>query len=315
MFVCGLRSAGMTVSTRTPTGRDTRVQGREVIERGLEMSGTSTLRQPVSADSIERAEKGSMVRQQHAGLFRRWSRHGDRAAREALISAYSPLARNLARRYNNTSEPYEDLCQVAQLGLVKAVDGYDPERGFPFTAYAVPTILGELRRYFRSASWAVHVPRGAQERALEVRDTERVLSEQYGRAPTVSELAQFMELPTEKVLDALLAMRALGSVSLDAPRGSEPGDEEGSYAEALGADDERLELIERGAEVAGALRRLEPRQREMLRLRFYEDLTQRQIAERFGVSQMQVSRMLKRCLEQLGELARTPAEGELRRAA
>ncbi len=272
---------------------------------------------PAEPGDRDRTRGSGSVRGDHAALFLRWSRKRDRAARDALLGAYTPLARNLARRYNNTSEPYEDLCQVALVGLVKAVDGYDPERGFPFTAYAIPTILGELRRYFRSASWAVHVPRGAQERALEVRDTERLLSEQYGRSPTVTELAQFMELPTEKVLDALLAMRALGAVSLDAPRGSDAADEEGSYADALGAEDERFDLIERGAPLVKALRVLKPREREMLRMRFYEDMTQRQIAENLGVSQMQVSRMLKRCLEQLRELAQAPADHcqQLREAA
>ena len=152
----------------------------------------------------------------------------------------------------------EDLYQVAQLGLVKAIDGYDPDRGFRFTAYAVPTILGELRRYFRSATWAVHVPRAAQERALEVRDAERTLTDERGHSPTVSELAQFMELSIEEVLDGMQAMRALGSVSLDAPRGSDGAEEGGSIADMIGGEDPGLRARrtgcrrERSAAAAGA---------------------------------------------------------------
>lgn len=247
--------------------------------------------------------RAGLSRQDQAALLRRWHRNRDCAAREALISSFTPLAYSLARRYNHTSEPYEDRCQVAQLGLVKAIDGYDPDRGFPFPAYAIPTILGELRRYFRNCSWSVHAPRGAQERALLVRDAEQALSEENGRAPTVSELAEFMELSTEQVLDALLTLRAIGSVSLDAPRGSDAGDEDSSYAETIGFEDSNYELVEAGADVISALRRLDPAQRELLRLRFFEELTQSQIARRIGVSQMQVSRLLKRCLDEVRELA------------
>jgi RNA polymerase sigma-B factor len=237
-------------------------------------------------------------------LFVRWRRHGDAAAREELVVRFSPLARSLARRYRSTSEPYEDLCQVAQLGLVKAIDGYDPERGPSFASYAVPTILGELRRYFRSASWAVHVPRGAQERALQVRDAERALADAHGRSPTVSQLAQFLELSLEEVLDGVQASRALGSMSLDAPRGGDTDDEDSSYADAIGAEDAGYELVELRADLIHVLRLLKPRQREILRLRFVEELSQTQIAQRVGVSQMQVSRLLAKSLAELRELAR-----------
>jgi RNA polymerase sigma-B factor len=233
-------------------------------------------------------------------LFRRW-RAGEVAARDRLAEGYSSLARNLARRYSNTSEPYEDLCQVAQLGLVKALDRFDPDRGFLFQAFAIPTILGELRRHFRNCSWSVHVPRGVQERALELRDVERALGEEQGHAPTVSELAQFMELSVEEALDARQALRGFAAHSLDAPRGSEPEDEDGSFLETVGEDDVHYELVELRASLTDAMATLEPRQREMLRLRFFEELTQTQIAERIGVSQMQVSRLLRRCLEQLRE--------------
>jgi RNA polymerase sigma-B factor len=241
-------------------------------------------------------------RSRQGALFAGLRRSGDRSALEALVESYTPLARTLARRYYNTSEPYEDLCQVAQLGLIKAIQRFDPERGFPFQAFAIPTILGELRRYFRNSSWAVHVPRGVQERALEVRDAERALAEEHGRAPTVSELAQFMELSIEHVLDALHALRGYSSVSLDAPRASDSHEGDGTYAETIGEEDGRFELVELGASLDVGLRLLEPGQREMLRLRYVEEMTQAQIAERFEISQMQVSRLLRRCLEQLREL-------------
>ncbi|HEY1688992.1 MAG TPA: SigB/SigF/SigG family RNA polymerase sigma factor [Solirubrobacteraceae bacterium] len=242
-----------------------------------------------------------------AKLFMRWQRNHDGAARDALITRFSPLSRRLARRYRHTSEPYEDLCQVAQIGLVKAIDGYDPGRGFPFTAYAVPTILGELRRHFRSSSWAVHVPRAIQERAIEVRDAERALTDEQGRSPTVGEMAQFIGLSVEETLDAMQAIRALGSVSLDAPRGGENGEQESTYAEAVGAEDSGYELVELGTDLNSALQLLAPKQREVLRLRFFEELTQTQIAERIGVSQMQVSRVLARCLAELRERIGEPA--------
>src|ERR1700683_5737529 len=142
---------------------------------------TST--RPMSVDDLELKR-----------LFPRWQRHGDQAARDELVEQFMPLARGLARRYGNSSEPFEDLLQVASLGLLKALDRYDPERGHPFPSFAVPTILGEMRRYFRDSGWAVHVPRGAQERALKVRDAKERLANHTGRAPTVNQLAESLAL-------------------------------------------------------------------------------------------------------------------------
>jgi RNA polymerase sigma-B factor len=232
------------------------------------------------------------------GLFRSWQLHDDRDAREALIREYTPLSRSLARRYGRSSEPFDDLFQVAQLGLLKALDRYDPERGFPFKAFAVPTILGEMRRYFRDSGWAVHVPRGAQERALQVREAQQLLSENRGHAPTVAELAEYLEIGAEEVIDGLRALAGYGTLSLDAPRRGEE-DEGGTYAESVGEEDGRFELIELGLSVGAALEQISPRKREILRLRFVEDLTQTQIAKRVGVSQMQVSRLLRRSLDEL----------------
>jgi len=234
-------------------------------------------------------------------LFVRWQRDGEPAAREALIRLYMPLARSLARRYGHSSEPFEDLLQVASLGLVKALDRYDADRGHPFASFAVPTILGEMRRYFRDSGWAVHVPRGAQERALKVRVAQERLAGEHGRAPTVNQLAEYLELDIEHVIDALQAIQAYETVSLDAPRPG-AGGEEVAYVDTVGRDDERYELVELDLTVAAVLGHIPRRERTILRMRFVDDLTQTEIAERMGISQMQVSRLLRRSLEQLRTL-------------
>jgi RNA polymerase sigma-B factor len=238
-----------------------------------------------------------------AQLFARLT-DGDPSAREALVRRVMPLARSLARRYDRSSEPFEDLLQVASLGLLKALDRFDPTLGHPFASFAVPTILGEMRRHFRDAGWSVHVPRGSQERALKVRDAQVRLANSQGRAPTVNELAQYLELSNEEIIDALQAIQAYESLSLDAPR---PGatDEATSYGDAMGEEDARYELVELDATVSAVLGRIPQREREILRMRFVEDLTQTEIAERVGISQMQVSRLLRRSLDQLRALTAT----------
>jgi RNA polymerase sigma-B factor len=234
-------------------------------------------------------------------LFHRWSKARDRRARDELIERFLPLARKLARRYASTSEPYEDLVQVASLGLVKAVERFDPSRGFAFTSFAVPTIVGELKRYFRDTGWALHVDRGAQERARKIADAQQKISARTGRSPSVAELAQYLEISQEEVLDGLQTAEAYGAVSLDAPMGSDQ-DDVSSRIDALGVDDDRLELIDEQATIYAAARHLSVREREILFLRFGEDLTQSEIAGRVGVSQMQVSRLLRRSLLRLREL-------------
>lgn len=236
-----------------------------------------------------------------------FARHieGDQAAREALVRRFMPLARSLARRYDRSSEPFEDLLQVASLGLLKALDRFDPMLGHPFASFAVPTILGEMRRHFRDAGWSVHVPRGSQERALKVRDAQERLANTRGRAPTVNELAEYLELSIEAIIDALQAIQAYESLSLDAPRPGATADEATSYGDAMGEEDARYELVELDATVSAVLGRIPQREREILRMRFVEDLTQTEIAERVGISQMQVSRLLRRSLDQLRALTAT----------
>ncbi len=237
-------------------------------------------------------------------LFVRWQKHGDQRAREELVERFLPLARKLARRYAGPREPFEDLMQVASLGLVKAVDRFDTGRGTAFSSFAVPTILGELKRYFRDLGWSVHVPRGAQELALKVEEAQQQLTTKTGRPPSVQDLAVYLEMSIEDVLEALETASAHHSTSLDAPR--EDGEEEsGSLADAFGEEDERYELIDASVTIATAARQLSARERRVLVLRFVEDLTQTQIADQIGVSQMQVSRILRRALSRLRELTQS----------
>jgi len=218
------------------------------------------------------------------------------------MNQFMPLTRSLARRYGRSSEPFEDLMQVASLGLLKAIDRFDPDRGHPFPSFAVPTILGEMRRYFRDSGWAVHVPRGVQERALQIRDAEEHITNEKGCAPTVRQLAEYLEIENEQVIDALQAIQAYETQSLDTPRPGGDGDAS-TYAETVGQEDERYELVELDATVSAALEHVPPRERAILHMRFVEDLTQTEIAKRVGVSQMQVSRLLRRSVIQLRSLA------------
>jgi RNA polymerase sigma-B factor len=236
-----------------------------------------------------------------AELFRRWQQDGDRRAREELINRHLPLARGLARRYSRTPEPFEDLLQVASLGLVKAVDRFDASRGAAFTSFAVPTILGELKRHFRDKGRSIHLPRGLQELVLKVQEAEEKLSRQTGRSPTVVEIAEHLKLDTETVLEALEAIAANQSVSLDAP--VEAGMEDGASTrhELLGTVDQGYAAVDVSVSLASAFENLAEGDRELLDLRFGQQLTQREIASRIGVSQMQVSRMLRRITDQLRE--------------
>jgi RNA polymerase sigma-B factor len=215
-----------------------------------------------------------------------------------------PLARKLALRYLGANEPIDDLLQVASLGLVKAVDRFDASRGLAFSSFAVPTILGELRRYFRDYGWAVHVTRGAQERALAVENAVRELTGESRGTPTVSELAQYLEWDSGTVLEALEAGAAHHTTSLDAPTRDDEGN---SLVETLGTEDHRFELIDARLSVKDAMRLLPLNERRVVHMRFFEDLPQTKIGERLGVSQMQVSRMLRSALTRLRDLTEAAA--------
>jgi RNA polymerase sigma-B factor len=241
--------------------------------------------------------------------FMRYQRTGDPAARAELVDRFMPLARNLARRYEQCGEPFEDLVQVANLALVKAVDRFDPARGLRFTSYAVPTILGELKRYFRDAGWALHVDRRMQERVIEVMRAIDYLAAGSGRSPTSQELSAYLGLPVEQVIEALGANAAHETVSLETPTHS---DDEGTatLGDTFGEIDRRYDVVEDTASISRAIRALPERERSILLLRFNADLTQREIAEEFGLSQMHVSRLISQALERLRTVS--CADGYLR---
>jgi RNA polymerase sigma-B factor len=235
-------------------------------------------------------------------LFRR-SRRGDAEARDLLVDRYLPLAKQLARRYHGSKEPLEDLIQVASIGLVKAVDNFDPDRGTAFSSYAVPTVLGELKRHFRDRGWAVHVPRALQEKALHIERAREDLTGELGRSPSAHEIADEVGISDEELGEALEVISAHDAVSLDAPRALDPEGDAQTYAEVLGSDDQHLELVEYGASIAPALEDLSNRDRVVIHLRFIEDLSQAAIAERVGVSQMHVSRIIRRSARKLSAAA------------
>jgi RNA polymerase sigma-B factor len=238
-------------------------------------------------------------RREEERLFLRYRRDGDTGARAELVNRFLPLARRLARRYEQASEPLDDLVQVASLALVKAVDRFDPKRGDAFSSYAVPTILGELKRHFRDVGWALHVPRGMQERVLEINAAVERLSRELGRSPTARQLSAELGLPVEQVLEAMEASGAYNTTSLDTPRGSGDEEDPSAIADTLGEIDERFELVEQSATIERGLRALPERERTILYLRFAEGLTQAEIAERIGISQMHVSRLIRRALQRV----------------
>jgi RNA polymerase sigma-B factor len=232
-------------------------------------------------------------------LFRRWRFEGDRHAREQLVRIHLPLARKLAGRYVRTHEPFDDLMQVASLGLVKAIDRFDPDRGVAFSSFAVPTMLGELKRHFRDKGSAIHLPRGLQELVLRVQNAEARLSSQTGHSPTIAEIAAYLDIDGESVLEALEAIATRSADSLDAPIESKAEDGSVTQHDTYGADDERYALVDTTATLSAALKRLRPGDRRVLALRVGQQLKQREIADRIGVSQMEVSRILRRIREQI----------------
>src|SRR3954447_8899103 len=231
-------------------------------------------------------------------LWRQFGARRDPATREELVRRYLPFAKNLALRYRGASESFDDLLQVASLGLVNAIDRFDPERGTPFAAFASPTILGELKRHFRDRVWTVRVPRGLHDRMAEVDKAISALTVELQRSPSVPEIAERLEVDPTDVLEVLEANHNRRPLSLDRPVGGEDS-EESPAAEWVGDEDTGYELVEDKLALEGALPHLDERERLVLQLRFVEDLTQSQIAERIGHSQMHVSRILRRTLERI----------------
>jgi RNA polymerase sigma-B factor len=227
---------------------------------------------------------------------------GDVHARDALVERFLPLAHTLARRYWSGRDTYDDVYQVACLGLLKAIDGFDVDRKVAFSSYAVPTIVGELKRYFRDKTWAVRPPRDLLERALRVERAATQLGERLQRAPTVGQLAEHLEMTHEEVLEGMEAGRAQRGASLDAPM-DRVGEESRPLADLFGGCDEGFERAEERTFLGQLARGLTERDKEVLRLRFEEDLTQAEIGELLGVSQMQISRLIRAALERLRAVA------------
>jgi RNA polymerase sigma-B factor len=229
--------------------------------------------------------------------FYEYAQTRDRALRDELVTAHMGLAEYLARRFTNRGEPLDDLVQVAALGLLKAVDRFDPERGVEFSTYATHTIVGELKRHFRDKGWAVRAPRRMQELYLRLGKIVSTLSQELGRSPTIAELATEAQVSEEEVLEALEAGQAYRFASLDAPS---PGDEDGEgMGASLGQEDKELVEAEHRAALSPLIAQLPQREQTILHLRFFEGLTQSEIAGRLGISQMHVSRLLARSLAQL----------------
>jgi RNA polymerase sigma-B factor len=219
--------------------------------------------------------------------------------RDELVEMHLPLVEYLARRFRNRGEPLDDLVQVATIGLIKSVDRFDLERGVEFSTYATPTIVGEIKRHFRDKGWAIRVPRRLQELKLSLAKATSELSQKNGRAPTVAELAQHLEMTEEEVLEGLESANAYSAVSLDAP---DTGDDDSpAVADSLGTTDESLEGVEYRESLKPLLEKLPPREKKILLLRFFGNMTQSQIAAELGISQMHVSRLLARTLAHLRE--------------
>ena len=219
--------------------------------------------------------------------------------RDELVEMHLPLVEYLARRFRNRGEPYDDLVQVATIGLIKSVDRFDLERGVEFSTYATPTIVGEIKRHFRDKGWTIRVPRRLQELKLALTKATSELSQRNGRSPTVAELAAYLQMTEEEVLEGLESSNAYSAVSLDAPDGSDA--DAPSVQDTLGSVDESLEGVEYRESLKPLLEQLPAREKKILLLRFFGNMTQSQIAAELGISQMHVSRLLARTLAQLRE--------------
>src|ERR671919_580850 len=242
------------------------------------------------------ADMGAPEEKTDRQLLRRYHQDGDVEARERLIEQYLPLVRSLARRYSYRGEQHEDLVQVGCIGLIKAIDRFDIDRGVELTTYATPNIIGEIKRHFRDKGWAVRVPRGLQELNVQLSRLIEEQTVQLGRSPTVAELAKAAGVEEEDVLEALESGRAYSSLSLSAGGGD---DDELDPLESLGTVEHQYEVSEDRAVLAPGFRVLDERERRILHLRFFDGLTQSQIAQQVGISQMHVSRLIRRSLEKI----------------
>ena len=246
-----------------------------------------------------RTRAGGFDRGRELELLREYHRSGDPAVREELVRRLLPLARDLAKRYAYTEEPLDDLVQVASLGLLKAIDRFDPARGTSFVSYATPTIAGELKRHFRDRGWALNVPRDLQERSLAVTRCREELCGKIGRSPTVRDVAGELGWSNEKVIEATIAAADYRAVSLDSPAAADDAPESAALVDLMGAHDAHYGLVEDRDVISASWERLNELERQVVKLRLVDDLTQREIGAQVGYSQMHVSRILRRALDEL----------------
>ncbi len=233
-------------------------------------------------------------------LFAQYRLDGDDAARDELVTMYLNLVRYLASRFRNRGEAIDDLIQVGTIGLIKAIDRFDTDRQVEFTTYATPTIVGELKRYFRDKGWAIKVPRRLQELSFKVNQAIDALTQRLQRSPSVPEIAEYLGVTPEEVLEAMETSEAYNFVSLEGDRGGD-GSDSFSILEYIGKDDQLMAVVEDRATLSAALKKLSPQEQRVLYLRFFEGLTQTEIARQLEISQMQVSRLLRRTLRILRE--------------
>ncbi len=231
-------------------------------------------------------------------LFRRYKEEGDTDAREKLVMSHLNLVRFLANKFKNRGEPLDDLMQVGYLGLLKAIDGFDPSRGLEFTTYATPTILGEIKRHFRDKGWSVRVPRRLQELSAKVNQATDALTTTLQRSPRIEEIAEYLDASVDDVLEAMESSSAYSSVPLEGT-GSADNDDAPSIIDRYATEDADLNLTDDRVLIEDALETLSPREREVIELRFREGMTQIEMAERLGISQVQVSRLLRRTLKKI----------------
>jgi RNA polymerase sigma-B factor len=246
-------------------------------------------------------------------LLRKYHEEGDLHAREKLIEQYMSLVRSLARRYSYRGEQLEDLVQIGAIGLIKAIDRFDLDRGVELTTYATPNIIGEIKRHFRDKGWAVRVPRGLQELNVQLSRLMEQLTVQLSRSPTIPELAKASGSTEEEVLEALESGRAYSSLSLSSSGGGE-GEDDLDPLESIGSEELQYEVSENRAVLAPGFKALDERERMILQLRFFDGLTQSQIAQQVGISQMHVSRLIRRSLEKIREEIASDEEPQARSA-
>ena len=276
------------VSDEVITSYDVPVTVREANDAAAEEAISPPVSERTGADRARARE-----------LFEQLKTTTDPRVRDELVEMHLPLVEYLARRFRNRGEPLDDLVQVATIGLIKSVDRFDTERGVEFSTYATPTIVGEIKRHFRDKGWAIRVPRRLQELKLALTKATSDLSQRQGRAPTVAELAAYLKLSEEEILEGLESANAYSAISLDSPDGGD--DDSPAVADTLGQVDDALEGVEYRESLKPLLEKLPPREKKILLLRFFGNMTQSQIATELGISQMHVSRLLARTLTQLRE--------------